>query len=735
MGPRQGALNFNIDSDALLAGWLRLDGRHVVVLAVSGLGFTTNYIRSEYGRVLLKSRNDSGKPQSHRALVATGLDWHSATGAAFDAARTLLRQRGVTEENAPPEIDPLWRESWYDGLGYCTWNSLGRELTQDRVLDALQDLHDKGVFVSTVIIDDNWQSLDAKRRWDKFEANEHFPNGLKGLTSEIRRRFKHIAHIAVWHAIVGYWEGVSPDGWIASNYKCTTVKWRGGHKVTVVDETDVNRMYNDFYRFLKSSGVDSVKCDVQSALSDFDHAVDRKRLGHAYQDAFKVNGLRYFQARVIYCMAMIPDTFFHSLLQHRGPTVLLRNSDGQYMYPSHQWRQREAQRDTDFYPDIPDSHPWHLFCNAMNNIYTSFLNVLPDWDMFQTSLPEYAGLHAAGRCISGGCIYITDTPGKHSLPLIKQMGATSIRAPERLVALRPSAASIPLDPYMAYNSNRLLKVCSIYGAVSMMAVFNVSTNENSELISLHDFKNIVDEQHYVVRAQTTGEVFGPATTVSDGVLVFLTLQVAGWELLSAVPVTKRGDFDVGVIGLVSQLAGAAAVTQSWIGDDGTLTKVQVQLKALGTLGTPSLNTPPPPPPPLAALTSPSKVSTSPTSKTEASTTCLSFLLDFRCRCTRCRRARATRGCSRSMWWPRGRSWVCKRSGAMRLRCSFSCSVRMQHCKRDCFRRFSWRHEMELGKLRDLPIAVVSGEMERVDEFEFYLPPCHPALPSRLVTPG
>ena len=43
--------------------------------------------------------------------------------------------------------------------------------------------------------------------------------------------------------------------------------------------------------------------------------------------------------------------------------------------------------------------------------------------------------------------------------------------------------------------------------------------------------------------------------------------------------------------------------------------------------------------------------------------------------------------------------------------------------------------MELGKLRDLPIAVVSGEMERVDEFEFYLPPCHPALPSRLVTPG
>jgi hypothetical protein len=48
-------------------------------------------------------------------------------------------------------------------------------------------------------------------RWEKFEANEYFPNGLKGLTSEIRRRFKHIKHIAVWHAVIGYWEGISPE--------------------------------------------------------------------------------------------------------------------------------------------------------------------------------------------------------------------------------------------------------------------------------------------------------------------------------------------------------------------------------------------------------------------------------------------------------------------------------------------------------------------------------------------
>lgn len=568
MGPRQGAEQFEIDTaDALMMGYLRSDGRHVVVLAISGLVDTTTYIKSGGdGQVFLNSRNDSDEPQTCQALVATGLDWKMTSETTFKAARNLLQRFGVTEDDSPEDMEPLWRETWYDGLGYCTWNSLGRELTHGRVIEALQDLHDKGVFISTVIIDDNWQTLDEQRRWERFEANEFFPKGLKGLTSEIRGRFSSVQHIAVWHAIIGYWEGVSPDGWIAQNYKCTTVKWHGGNDVTVVDEIDVERMYNDFYRFLRQSGIDCIKCDVQSSLSDFDHGVDRKRLGPAYQDAFKINGLKYFAGKVIYCMSMMPDIFFHSLLLRTGPTVLLRNSD-------------------DFYPDIPDSHPWHLFCNAMNNIFTSNFNVLPDWDMFQTSLPEYAGLHAAGRCISGGPIYITDSPYSHSLPLINRMSATSIRPPNRATILRPALVSLPLDPYIRYNSNRLLKISTVFNTAAMLAVFNVSQDENSELISLPEFTHLEEDRLYVLRQHSTGKIFGPASPVSDRTLLSLTLPVAGWEFLSALPVTRsEAGFDVAVLGLTGQLTGAAAVAYSWIGKDGAMTLVQATLKALGVLG-------------------------------------------------------------------------------------------------------------------------------------------------------
>jgi len=206
--------------------------------------------------------------------------------------------------------------------------------------------------------------------------------------------------------------------------------------------------------------------------------------------------------------------------------------------------------------------------------------------MFQTSLPVYGGVHAAGRCISGGPIYITDSPDSHSSHLVNQMSAASVRDPDCLITLRPSRLCLPLDPYIPYNGNRLLKLANVFGGTSMLAVFNVSSNENSDLISLTEFEGLREKTAYVVRQQSTGKVFGPATTATDNTLVSLTLASAGWEFLSAVPVQRRGAFEVGVLGLVSQLTGAAGVVDSLVGDDGQLTAVSVTVKALGVLGMP-----------------------------------------------------------------------------------------------------------------------------------------------------
>lgn len=54
-------------------------------------------------------------------------------------------------------------------------------------------------------------------------------------------------------------------------------------------------------RFLSSSGIDSVKCDDQMSIDEFDQGSDRVQLGLAYQDAMKKCSSRYFSRRVIYC--------------------------------------------------------------------------------------------------------------------------------------------------------------------------------------------------------------------------------------------------------------------------------------------------------------------------------------------------------------------------------------------------------------------------------------------------
>lgn len=226
----------------------------------------------------------------------------------------------------------------------------------------------------------------------------------------------------------------------------------------------------------------------------------------------------------------------------------------------------------------------------MNNIFTSHLNGLPDWDMFQSALPEYGGLHAAARCISGGPIYITDTPCQHDVSLVKQMSAISPQG--HTVILRPSRVALPIDPFVAYNNNQLLKVgnfCGSVGGSSLMAVFNISEMENSELISIGEFPGIVPDTKYVVRSHRTGAV-SKTHIRGEGNLIHITVPQRGWEFYSATPVQElvyaddKVPFLFGAFGLISAMSGAAAIISQSVNTDTERAVISVTLKALGTLG-------------------------------------------------------------------------------------------------------------------------------------------------------
>ncbi|KAL4797598.1 raffinose synthase or seed imbibition protein Sip1-domain-containing protein [Aspergillus venezuelensis] len=584
LGPRQGTTKLDLPEDAILCSFLRTDGVHVMLLGVAVDDLVTVLQSGPEGEVVIKSQNDKPTQSRFQVLVAAANGFEIAMSALIYEARKLVRPYNVS---AKDDLKAEWLLNWYDGLTYCTWNGIGQDLNEEKLLSALDELKQQDINIKGLIIDDNWQSLDNEgadswhRGWKQFEANPAaFPRGLATTISTIQEQHPNIENIAVWHALLGYWGGISPEGELASQYKTREVRLNSTTRPSIfaIDPSDIQRFYNDFYGILSSTGITGVKADAQSFLDLLSDSEDRKSLTAAYQDAWSTASLRHFGPKVISCMSQFPQSIFHSQLPTNRPTIVARNSD-------------------DFFPDIEDSHAWHVFCNAHNALLSRYLNVLPDWDMFQTSHP-YAAYHAAARCVSGGPIYITDTPGKHNLSLIKQITAPTIQ--NSTIILRPAIVGRTLDMYQHINEGHILRIGTYHGRAGtgsgIMGLFNVSGTVKSTMVVLSDFPGIYAstspgerEKSYIVRAHTTGKIADSLTASS---IIATKLDKREFEILTAYPAysfnLKKFDtpVNVAVIGLIGKMTGAAALVSSnvFIETSGRL-RVDVALKALGILGT------------------------------------------------------------------------------------------------------------------------------------------------------
>ncbi|KFX96760.1 hypothetical protein V490_03157 [Pseudogymnoascus sp. VKM F-3557] len=600
LAPRQGS-SFELDKEAIVCSFLeRRGGRHLVLLAVSGIDDVSTLFRSDAaGNITLETRNDGPKAGIARIIVALGNDFESANAAAMYQARDLVQNLSLATSEEKQElmalkddIKPQWMENWFDGLTYCTWNGLGQNLTEEKIFNAVDTLAANNINISNLIIDDNWQSVETpagsenqfQQTWLEFEANPAgFPDGLKHTITNIRSRHPNIQHIAVWHSLIGYWAGISPNGKIARDYKTVVVEREDSlpanlpmdGKMTLVAASDVGNFYNDFYDFLTDCGIDAVKTDSQYLLDTLTSASARASLTHAYLDAWTIAGLRHFSVKVISCMSQTPNIIFHSQLPSNRPPILVRNSD-------------------DFFPEIESSHAWHVFTNASNALLTQHLNVVPDFDMFMT-VHEYSAFHAAARCVSGGPVYITDVPGEHNIALINQMTGPSPAG--KSVIFRPSTFGKTRDPYQGYQDPVLLKISTYHGAAvtgtGMLGLFNTTSRPVNELLHISLFPGVVEAQLYVVRSHISGLVTPPLQVVDyrPESLIYASLDVRGYDILSAFPLrgfvrpSSEETLWVASLGLLGKMSGAAAVVSSEMTllETGRI-EIVSSLKALGVWG-------------------------------------------------------------------------------------------------------------------------------------------------------
>ena len=566
---------FFLSNDGLLLSFLNDSGQCITLLALNSVDdFYTVFRTGTNGEITVAGRNDSSEDAPLQIIAAISPDKQASLAAAMSQARAIRTNSPKLKsflETCQSHGKKATEPAFFDTLGYCTWNGLGQDLTREKLLDGLDRLAANNVTFNTLLIDDNWQSL-GKTKLDfsnpgfrgmaRFEANvEGFPGGLASLISEIKKRYPHIQYIGVWHALFGYWGGLSHDSELKDKYNTrmlrARVRMNTPTDVLIIDPEDVHRFYDDFYSFLKSCGVDFVKTDVQHMLGQLIDPRDRRDVPAAYQSAWNSAYLKHFDGRAISCMSQIPQISFHSFLQTETPKILLRNSD-------------------DFFPEIPGSHPFHLFVNAHNALLTQHLNCLPDWDMFQTS-HAYSSYHGAARAISGGPVLITDEPGSHDVGLIDEMTALSPSGTR--IAIRPGMATA-VDMWDSFAAGQILKIgATTSSGAGILGLFNVSEGQREALISVEElFSGQKLPENVLVRSYKTGQVFVPKTQIER--LTKVKLPMRGWHILTGFTIARHKETDVAILGLTNKISGAAAVTAFNISGN----VIGITLKALGKLG-------------------------------------------------------------------------------------------------------------------------------------------------------
>ena len=154
LAPRHGKDKYNPPQDAVLSAFLRLDGLHLVILAVSGIDDVLTVFRpDDEGNVMIRARNDRPEPSRAHIIAAVGTTFENANAAVMYHARKIVRGDEYMSNQIKAEMKTAiendvkaeWMENWYDGLTYCTWNALGQDLHEDKIYNALNILKENNI--------------------------------------------------------------------------------------------------------------------------------------------------------------------------------------------------------------------------------------------------------------------------------------------------------------------------------------------------------------------------------------------------------------------------------------------------------------------------------------------------------------------------------------------------------------------------------------------------------------
>lgn len=363
--------------------------------------------------------------------------------AAKKALKVMGQEKMYRKERRYPEI--------FEYFGWCSWDAFYQNVSEQGILEKLEELKGKKIPVKWVLIDDGWLDADYEaqvlRGLDA--AMDKFPEGLGSIVAKMKKDY-NISYVGVWQAVMGYWNGIELGSAVSEKMAPFLEVLSDGRCIPRAVQGDAFSFWNEWHSYLKNNcDIDFVKIDGQSAVSLFywglkTYAEASREMQKGIGGSVAIN----FNNNIINCMGMAPEDMWH-----RPSSAISRSSD-------------------DFVPDLSHGFREHAIQNSYNSLLQGQL-YWGDWDMFWSNHEEN-WQNSILRAVSGGPVYISDAVGQtnpqYIMPLLLEDGKL-LRCEDIGV---PTLDCLFEDPI---NTVKPLKIFNVYRESYIVAALNVNRDD------------------------------------------------------------------------------------------------------------------------------------------------------------------------------------------------------------------------------------------------------------------
>ena len=519
--------------------WQYADGLYGAAIPLSGNGYRTT-LGSSHGKFGCKAVSyfdNTNRDTVPMLAVGFGTDPYKLFEQLYQSG---LKMMGKGENLRKNKTYPKPLEY----LGWCTWNSseMGKNLSDQFLLDAAKSFNDKKIPLGFLIIDDGWSDNNpAFNNLKEFTPkSDKFPNGFK-KTIETLKSQNGIRYVGAWHAFNCYWAGVDKNSTVGKQYEKSLFKWiqkspignDPGKETSMISPFDggLAKFYDQWHTYMKSQGIDFVKVDNQLMVEQMSPGnFPIWDLAAAMHHQLDISVKKHFDGTIINCMDMTNDAFYNF-----GSTAVARTVEDYFPY----------EKDETFNMQKGNA-PAHITQAVYNALYFQQM-VWPDYDMFESYNPNVK-VHIVGGAISGGPVYLTDKIGEQNTKEIM-----SLIYSDGKILRADVPGKVTEDCLFNVQDAKPLKVFSFANGTGLLAVINpADAHEVKGSFKVSNVKGLQGDKFIVYEHYAkTIEIAQREQEIP------LVLKKFGSAYYNIIPI-KNG---VAVVGLLNKLNAHKAVTE------------------------------------------------------------------------------------------------------------------------------------------------------------------------------